>query len=120
MSIRKMIFGGNLMADPEVRQAGENTVCNFTIAASDYRGGAEVTDFIECEAWGKVGQSIAENFKKGSRIFVSGSFGWQRYTTEEGEKRKSFRVRVTDWESGSYKSKETTGAGEGEPVKERE
>lgn len=108
MSIRRMTFGGNLTTDPELRQAGENTVCNFTVASSDYRGGTEVTDFIDCEAWGKAGQSIAENFKKGSRIFVSGSFGWQRYTTEEGENKKAFRVRVTDWDFGSYPKKEPT------------
>ena len=71
MSIRRITFGGNLTADPEVRQAGGNTVCNFSIACDDYQGGQEVTDFIDCDAWGKVGQSIADNFKKGSRIFVS-------------------------------------------------
>lgn len=120
MSIRKMTFGGNLTADPELRQVGENLVCNFTIASSDYRGGAEVTDFIDCEAWGKTGQSIADNFNKGSRIFVSGTFGWQRYTTEEGEKRKTFRVRVTDWEFGSYKPKDAPAAEESEPAKESE
>lgn len=108
MSIRRITFGGNLTADPEVRQAGGNTVCNFSIACDDYQGGQEVTDFIDCGAWGKVGQSIADNFKKGSRIFVSGAFGWQRYTTTEGEKRKAFRVRVTDWEFAGYKPEEGT------------
>lgn len=64
MSIRRITFGGNLTADPEVRQAGGNTVCNFSIACDDYQGGQEVTDFIDCDAWGKVGQSIADNFKR--------------------------------------------------------
>lgn len=50
MSIRRITFGGNLTADPEVRQAGGNTVCNFSIACDDYQGGQEVTDFIDCDA----------------------------------------------------------------------
>lgn len=46
MSIRRITFGGNLTADPEVRQAGGNTVCNFSIACDDYQGGQEVTVLI--------------------------------------------------------------------------
>lgn len=42
MSIRKITFGGNLTADPELRQIGENTVCNFSVACNDYQGGQEV------------------------------------------------------------------------------
>ena len=106
MSIWKITFGGDLTADPELRQIGENTVCNFSVACNDYQGGQEVTDFINCEAWGKVGQSIADNFKKGGRIFVAGAFGWQRYTSPEGEKKKIFRVRVTEWEFAGYRPKE--------------
>lgn len=37
MSIRRITFGGNLTADPEVRQAGGNTVCNFSLPAMTTR-----------------------------------------------------------------------------------
>lgn len=42
MSIRKITFGGNLTADPELRQIGENTVCNFSVSCNDYQGGRKL------------------------------------------------------------------------------
>ena len=81
---------GNLARDPEVRytQSGK-AVATFTVAASntylDSEGQAkEQTAFINCVAWGKLGESIG-NLRKGNRVFVEGRLqtdGQKRYETE--------------------------------------
>lgn len=53
MSIRKITFGGNLTADPELRQIGENTVCNFSVACNDYQGGAGSYGFYRLRGMGQ-------------------------------------------------------------------
>lgn len=86
MSIRRITFGGNLTADPEVRQAGGNTVCNFSIACDDYQGGQEVTDFIDCDAWGKVGQSNAFRQRRSSSAAQIPSPAFARYRFPAGSR----------------------------------
>lgn len=83
---------GNLARDPEVRytQSGK-AVATFTVAASntylDSEGQTkEQTAFINCVAWGKLGESIG-NLRKGNRAFVEGRLQSRSYETADGQKR---------------------------------
>lgn len=83
---------GNLTRDPEVRytQSGK-AVATFNVAASntylDSEGQAkEQTAFINCVAWGKLGESIG-NLRKGNRAFVEGRLQTRSYETQDGQKR---------------------------------
>lgn len=83
---------GNLARDPEVRytQSGK-AVATFTVAASntylDSEGQAkEQTAFINCVAWGALGESVG-NLRKGNRAFVEGRLQTRSYETQEGQKR---------------------------------
>lgn len=83
---------GNLARDPEVRytQSGK-AVATFTVAASntylDSEGQAkEQTAFINCVAWGKLGESVG-NLRKGNRAFVEGRLQTRSYETADGQKR---------------------------------
>ena len=83
---------GNLTRDPEVRytQSGK-VVTTFTVAASntylDSEGQTkEQTAFINCVAWGKLGESIG-NLRKGNRAFVEGRLQTRSYETQDGQKR---------------------------------
>ena len=83
---------GNLARDPEVRytQSGK-AVATFTVAASntylDSEGQTkEQTAFINCVAWGKLGESVG-NLRKGNRCFVEGSLQTRSYETADGQKR---------------------------------
>jgi len=70
--MNKTILIGRLTKDPETRttQNGKN-VTNFSIAVQrPYT--KDKTDFFNCVAFGKTGEIVAQYFKKGSRIGLSG------------------------------------------------
>lgn len=84
---------GNLARDPELRftKTGR-AVATFTVAATNtYIDSAtnetkEQTAFINCVAWGKVGEQVA-NYKKGNRLFVEGRIQTRSYETQDNQKR---------------------------------
>ena len=83
---------GNLARDPEVRytQSGK-AVATFKVAATNTFTSSdgetkEQTAFINCVAWGKLGESIG-NLRKGNRAFVEGRLQTRSYETQDGQKR---------------------------------
>lgn len=83
---------GNLARDPEVRytQSGK-AVATFTVAASNTyidsnNETKEQTAFINCVAWGKLGESVG-NLRKGNRCFVEGRLQTRSYETQDGQKK---------------------------------
>ena len=84
---------GNLARDPELRftKTGR-AAATFTVAATNtYIDSAtnetkEQTAFINCVAWGKLGESVG-NLKKGNRVFVEGRLQTRSYDTQDGQKR---------------------------------
>ena len=84
---------GNLTRDPEVRytQSGR-AVATFTVAASNtYVDSAtnetkEQTAFINCVAWGKLGEAVG-NYRKGNRLFVEGRIQTRSYEDSNGQKK---------------------------------
>lgn len=83
---------GNLARDPEVRytQSGK-AVATFTVAASNTyidsnNETKEQTAFINCVAWGVLGESVG-NLRKGNRAFVEGRLQTRSYETADGQKR---------------------------------
>ena len=83
---------GNLARDPEVRYTKSGkAVATFTIAASNTyidsnNETKEQTAFVNCVAWGKLGESIG-NLRKGNRAFVEGRLQTRSYETADGQKR---------------------------------
>lgn len=84
---------GNLARDPEVRYTKTGrAVATFTVAAtntyidSTTNETKEQTAFINCVAWGKLGEG-AGNLRKGSRCFVEGRLQTRSYEAQDGTKR---------------------------------
>lgn len=83
---------GNLARDPEVRYTKSGkAVATFTVAASNTyidsnNETKEQTAFVNCVAWGKLGESIG-NLRKGNRAFVEGRLQTRSYETADGQKR---------------------------------
>lgn len=100
----KAIITGNLTRDPESRTTpnGAN-VCSFSVAVNRvYRDSngeqKEDVSFIDCSAWGKLGEMIAQYAKKGSGVLVSGRLdqrSWEDKTT--GQKRSRVEIVVEDF-----------------------
>lgn len=92
---------GNLGNAPEMRTttSGE-TVTKFSLAVNEKWTGAdgqknERVNWFECEAWGKVGQNIAQYVDKGFPLFVSGRLRHETWEDkEDGSKRSKVKVIV--------------------------
>jgi len=100
----KVILMGNLTRDVEVRTtpSGQN-VANFSLAVSRSWKGQdgqqqEQTSFINCVAWGKSGEIIAQYVKKGDALLVSGRLDQRSWDDKEsGQKRSTVEVNVEDF-----------------------
>lgn len=99
----KAILMGNLTRDVEVRTtASGQSVANFSLAISrSWRGQdgqqQDQTSFINCVAWGKVGDIIAQYVHKGSPLLVSGRLDQRSYQDKDGNKRSAVEVVVEDF-----------------------
>lgn len=100
----KVVLMGNLTRDIEMRTTPSGqTVANFTLAVSrSWRGGdgsqQESTSFIDCVAWGKAGEIIAQYVQKGNPLLVSGRLDQRTWDDKEtGKKRSSVEVYVEDF-----------------------
>lgn len=112
----KAIVAGNVTRDPEMRATPSGAqACNFTVAVNRvFRGGdgnqQEQTSFIDCVAWGRMGETISQYVKKGSGIIVSGRIeqrSWEDKTS--GQRRSRTEIIVDDFsfvggDSGSGRS----------------
>ena len=100
----KVILMGNLTRDVEIRTtpSGQN-VANFSLAVSRSWKGQdgqqqEQTSFINCVAWGKAGEIIAQYVKKGDALLVSGRLDQRSWDDKEsGQKRSTVEVNVEDF-----------------------
>ena len=99
----KVILMGNLTRDVEVgTTASGQSVANFSLAISrSWRGQdgqqQDQTSFINCVAWGKVGDIIAQYVHKGSPLLVSGRLDQRSYQDKDGNKRSAVEVVVEDF-----------------------
>lgn len=97
---------GNLVRDPEVRYTKKGRpVASFTVAASDSfvdsttQEVRERTAFINCVAWGKLGENVG-TLQKGNRVFVEGRLQTRSYEAQDGSKRYVTEV-VANFVGGS-------------------
>ncbi|MDR1300089.1 MAG: single-stranded DNA-binding protein [Candidatus Nomurabacteria bacterium] len=101
MSFNKVILMGNLTRDPETRATNSGqSVTNFSLAVNrvwnDKDGNRqEDTAFIECEAWGGRGDTIAKYVQKGRPLLVEGRLRQDTWDDKDtGKKRSTLRVVV--------------------------
>ena len=83
---------GRLTKDPELKysQAGK-AYCRFTVAVNrDFN--KDEADFINCLAFGKTAETIAEWLGKGRRIALQGRIQTGNYENKNGEKVNTFEV----------------------------
>jgi single-strand DNA-binding protein len=73
MNYNKLIIGGNLCADPEVRESNKgNKVVNLRLACNGIND-KEPTLFIDAESWDEKVIELSENYlKKGYPVLLDG------------------------------------------------
>lgn len=98
MSICKVSVLGNLTADPEQRTTPNgNQVAKFSLAVNSFNSGNKTAMFLNCSMWGKRGEVIAKNMKKGQPLFVSGTLSQSSFTGRDGQTHQSLDVNVDDF-----------------------
>ena len=97
--MNKVILIGRLTKDPELRYAaGSGTaVCRFTLAVSRQFKKDE-TDFINCIAFNKQGEAIAQYVTKGRQLAVIGNIRTGSYDGQDGIKRYTTDILVESFE----------------------
>lgn len=121
MAFNKVILLGNLTADPEVRTTPSGqSVTSFSLAVGRVFKGAdgsrrEETSFINCTAWGNIGETISKYVSKGRQLLVSGRLQQRTWEDKEtGKKRSAVDVVVeefsfvNDGRGGSSQTSEPT------------
>lgn len=100
----KVILMGNLTRDPEVRTTPSGqSVANFSLAVNrTWKGqdgsNQEAVSYIDCVAWGKTGEIIAQYVQKGRPLLVSGRLDQRSWDDKEsGQKRSKVEVVVEDF-----------------------
>lgn len=120
MNFNRVILAGNLTRDPETRSVGEHTVTGFGLAINEKRGGKESTVFIDCEAWNRTGDTIAEYFTKGKPILIEGKLRLDEWQDKDGGKRSKIKVSVDSFtfvggrDTGESGNRPASGAGRGQ------
>ncbi len=97
MNYDRTILAGHLTRDPELKTvSGGHSLCKFGIAVNSYRKeGKDDACFIDCLAWGKVGETIAEYLKRGSPIFIEGRHTFSSWDDKaSGQRRNKLEVTV--------------------------
>ena len=114
----KAIITGNLTRDPELRTTPNGTsVCSFSVAVNRvYRDSSgnqqEAVSFIDCSAWGKLGEMIGQYAKKGSGVLVSGRLDQRSWEDKNsGQKRSRVEIVVEDFNFTGPANNESRGKG---------
>jgi single-strand DNA-binding protein len=91
MSLNSVTLVGNMTRDPELRQVADGVyVCSFGIAVQDYYK-KDKAHFIDCEAWRKTAEFVAEYFHKGSAVGVVGTLKQDKWE-QDGQQRSKIMV----------------------------
>lgn len=98
LNLNHVTIAGNLTRDPEVRfLSNEQAVCNFGLAVNrrwkDKAGESkEEVTFIDCEAWGRTAELVAQYLKKGSPAYIEGRLKLDQWEDKDGKKQQKLRV----------------------------
>lgn len=111
--MNKVILVGRLTRDPEMRQAGETSVVNFSIAVDRRfkKEGGQEADFPSCVAFGKTAEFIEKYFFKGMKIALEGRLQTGSYTNKDGKKVYTTDVVVEAVEFAESKRAQNQGQG---------
>ncbi len=99
MTLNKMMIIGNLGADPELRYTPSGkAVTNLRVAVNDRSRGAdgewtEETMWIGVEVWEQAAERLAEQLRKGNKIYAEGQLRAREFEGRDGQKRTALELR---------------------------
>jgi single-strand DNA-binding protein len=123
MNFNKVIIGGNLARDPEVRYTPKGTVvASFALAINhswknDAGEKKEEVTFVEVTAFGKQAEVIQQYFRKGKPMLIEGRLRQESWEDKEsGKKRTAMKVVLESFSFAGGNRDEVPAATPGKPA----
>lgn len=105
--MNKIELLGRLTDDVKLSKSKNDTsYTKFTIAVQR-KSNKEITDFINCIAFGKIAEAIEKYTEKGNRIMVVGELNIDSYTNKDNIKVTIYNVIVNDFYFVDFKKELT-------------
>jgi single-strand DNA-binding protein len=98
MTLNKMMIIGNLGADPELRYTPSGkAVTDLRIAVNNNQRGpdgewVEETLWFRASVWEQAAERLAEQLRKGNKVFAEGQLRVREFEGRDGEKRQSLEL----------------------------
>lgn len=108
--VNKVILVGRLTRDPEIRYSqganGSTAIARYSLAVDRKfkQEGQPNADFINCVAFGKLGEFAEKYLYKGTKIAVVGRIQTGSYTNKDGQKVYTTDVVVEEQEFAESKN----------------
>ena len=110
-NLNKVIIGGRLTADVELKQTPNGVaVATFSIAVNR-KGADNKADFVDVVAWRQTAEFICKYFKKGASICIVGNLQKREWTDNKGNKRYATEVVADEAYFVDSKSEAPAGTG---------
>lgn len=85
--LNRVILIGRVTKDVELRNTSNGTpVTSFTLAVNRRMSQDNQADFINCVAWNKTAELMAQYVKKGALISIEGRIQTRNYDNKDGQK----------------------------------
>jgi len=99
MALCKVMIIGNLGSDPEMRYTPSNrAVTQFNVAVNQSTKNqqtgewVEETDWFRVSVWGDRAERMAEQLRKGNKVFVEGRFRTRQFEGRDGQTRTALEI----------------------------
>ena len=103
-SFNQVILLGNLTRDVELKHTPSNqAVANIGLAMNrqyQTRDGErrEETTFVDCEAWGRQAEVMAQYLAKGRPVFIQGRLKLDTWQDQQGQNRSKLKVVIENFQ----------------------
>jgi single-strand DNA-binding protein len=96
-NLNSILIEGNLVRDPALSQTPRGTpVCTFSLASNRFyktdKESQKEVSFFDVEAWSKLGETCADNLKKGRGVRVVGRLKQERWADAEGKNHSRIKI----------------------------
>ena len=97
--INRTYLIGRLTRDPELKYTPSGAaVASFALAVGRKVKDSEQTSFIDCVAWQKTAEIIAQYVAKGHKLAVEGRLQQRSWDDQDGKKRSKVEVVVENFQ----------------------
>lgn len=100
MSINRVEVSGRLPRDPDLKTFDSGTaLCRFTVGVKEAhwtreKGDHVLTHWISVQAWGELGESVADRYRRGDELHVVGQLTQEEVQGAGDKKDRKTRVRA--------------------------